>query len=149
MIPPWSRFRVLSPGDRLLVLEAAIVLVLVWAGLWVLRFTILRRLLDRYAGRADASVDRARPALDRVGWAVIAVARRLPVPMTCLVQALAADAMLRRRGFASQVRIGVRLHRNSARPLEAHAWVECDGGIVVGEVDDLADYAVLAAPGGS
>jgi hypothetical protein len=144
----WSQLRALNQCDRLLVREAAIVLILVWAGLGLLSFSSLRRLLDRYA-RARVSPDRARPALDRIGWAVTAVARRSPVPMTCLRQALAADAMLRRHGFASRLRLGVQLHpRPSSTSLQSHAWVECDGTIVVGGLEDLADYAVLAAPGG-
>jgi hypothetical protein len=66
--------------------------------------------------------------------------------MTCLVQALAADGMLRRRGFASTLHIGVRLHRPGSTPLQAHAWVKCEGQIVVGALDDLGEYAVLALP---
>jgi hypothetical protein len=148
VIPAWSRFRALNRDDRLLALEAAIVLVLVWAGLRTLRFRVLRHLLNRYAGRADARFDRTRPALNRIGWAVIVAADHLPTSMTCLVQALAADAMLRRRGFASELRLGVRLHRSGSDSLEAHAWVECDDGIVVGGLKDLTDYAVLRALGG-
>jgi hypothetical protein len=64
--------------------------------------------------------------------------------MTCLRQALAADAMLRRYGFASQLRLGVQRHRGpSSTSLQSHAWVECDGAIVVGGIEGLADYAVL------
>ena len=70
--------------------------------------------------------------------------------MTCLRQALVADAMLRRRDFPSRLRLGVQLHRRpSSTSLQSHAWVECDGAIVVGGLEDLADYAVLAAPGGT
>ena len=147
MTRAWSRFQALDPGERLLVREAAVVLILVWAGLGLLNFSTLRRLLDRYAS-ARMSPRGARPAPDRIGWAVMAVARRSPVPMTCLRQALAADAMLQRHGFASKLCLGVRRHRSiSSASLQSHAWVESEGAIVVGELDELADYAVLAAPG--
>jgi hypothetical protein len=139
----------LSPDERLLVREAAVVLILVWAGLGVLNFSTVRRLLDRYASARPVFPGGARPAPDRIGWAVMAVARRSPVPMTCLRQALAADAMLQRHGFESQLRLGVRRGPTpSSASLQSHAWVECDGAIVVGRLDGLADYAVLAAPGG-
>jgi hypothetical protein len=137
----------LNRDDRRLVLEAAIVLAVVWVGLWVLSFARVRGLIDRYAHQPRVSLDQARPAVGRIGWAVSAVAHRSPVPMTCLRQALAADAILRRRGFVSQLRFGVQLHRNNSfRSLEAHAWVECEGAIVVGDIKELADYLVLAAP---
>jgi hypothetical protein len=147
VIRTWRRFRALNPGDRLLVQEAAIVLFLVWAGLAALGFSALRRLLDRYA-RTRVPRDRAAVGPDRIGWAVIAVARRSPVPMTCLRQALAADAMLRRRGLASELRLGVQRRSDASILLQSHAWVECEGRVVVGGIEQLADYSVLAAPGG-
>jgi hypothetical protein len=52
--------------------------------------------------------------------------------------------MLHRRGYPADLRIGVYGRAtNAARPLEAHAWVECEGRVVVGKVQNLADYTVL------
>ena len=55
-------------------------------------------------------------------------------------------ALLHRHGHASNLKIGVRLVDRAVRdvPLDAHAWVECDGRIVIGAVADLDEYAVLA-----
>ncbi len=72
-----------------------------------------------------------------------AATRRLPFGTTCLVDALAADAMLRRRGIDCTVRFGVRAPRGSGR-LEAHAWLEHDGEAVLGRLEDRAGYAPLA-----
>jgi hypothetical protein len=69
------------------------------------------------------------------------VAGCLPAANNCLVLALVADTMLQRRGQASEIRIGVR--RPASRRVQAHAWVECDGAVVVGALDDLAEYAPL------
>jgi hypothetical protein len=70
-----------------------------------------------------------RAALE-VGWAVTRAAAYLPLPARCLAQALAARAMLRRRGIGSVMHVGV------ARPdegaLEAHAWLEAAGMEVTG-----------------
>ena len=52
--------------------------------------------------------------------------------------------MLRRRGLTSELRLGVRRPREGK--FQAHAWVECEGDIVVGDLDELAEYAPLAAP---
>ena len=57
--------------------------------------------------------------------------------------ALAADAMLRRRGLPSVLKIGVAPGRSEPGRFEAHAWVASDGLIVSGEVDGLADYIPL------
>jgi hypothetical protein len=84
-------------------------------------------------------------AIGPVRWAIAAVAARCP-PATCLIQALAADAMLRRRGLPCELRIGVRPRGDGAVPVEAHAWVECAGAVAVGAIDGLSSFTVLHAP---
>ena len=144
----WRRFSALNSQDRRLVVRAAMLLAFTRVGLWVLPFATVRSLLDRYA-RAVAA-PRIPPAGDtatRTGWAVAAVARRGP-GMTCLVQALVADSLLRRAGLQPQLRIGVRGRPEpAARRFESHAWVECEGRVVVGDTDGLTGYGVLSAPG--
>jgi hypothetical protein len=58
-----------------------------------------------------------------------------------LIEALAAEAMLRRRGFDARFMLGV--SRPTDRGLGAHAWIELDGEVIVGSLDTLASYAVL------
>ena len=140
----WSRFRSLSRADQALVIEAATLLVFVRLGTVLLSFSALRRALEGYvrlAPRLDRDSSRAR--VDRVAWAVSAVARRRPVRTTCLVESLAVDAMLRRRGYACALRVGVR--PPCERTLAAHAWVEHQGAVVFGATEDLAEYSVLSA----
>jgi hypothetical protein len=66
--------------------------------------------------------------------------------MTCLVDALVADTMLRRRRYPSKLCLGVRSHAPS-KALVGHAWVEGDGEIVVGQTGDLGTYAPLTPRG--
>jgi len=148
VIAAYRSFTALDRADRRLVLEAAVLIALAWTGLRLLGFATLRRTLDRVAGsRGSARSGQTHAALvGRVGWAVTAIAARFPAA-TCLVQALAADTILRRRGIACELRIGVRPGDNGARPIEAHAWVDCGGAVAVGAVDDLRDFKVLATPG--
>lgn len=68
-------------------------------------------------------------ALD-VGWAVRRVAAYFPVSALCLAQALAARAMLRRRGIGSTLHVGVA--RSESAPFEAHAWLDAAGVEVTG-----------------
>jgi hypothetical protein len=144
-----QRFLTLDRHDRALVLEGAMLLSFAWVGLRLMSFVRLRALLDGYALRFRTASPAVKLVLDRTNWAVSAVAERSPVSMTCLLRALAADAILRRHGFASQLRIGVRhSHRRSSRPLDSHAWVECDDRIVIGQLDDLDDYAVMSPSAG-
>jgi hypothetical protein len=60
-----------------------------------------------------------------------------------LQQAFAALLMLRRRGLAARVHLGV-AHRPGLGPLEAHAWSYC-GSVAVTGVDRAADFIPIAA----
>ena len=57
----------------------------------------------------------------------------------CLVQAVAAEVMLNQAGHPRELRIGV---ANGADELIAHAWVESEGRVVIGEIE-LDRYAPL------
>ncbi|MBI4421387.1 MAG: lasso peptide biosynthesis B2 protein [Gemmatimonadetes bacterium] len=172
MIETWRRLSGLRVEDRRLLLEAVALLAVTRIGLRVMPLAAVRRLLVPSAGRwpggpADGgprtglSADPIRRSaggaggrVERVSWAITAASRRLPGTTSCLAQALVAERMLRRRGHTPELRIGVRhgpmpqSERRSAlrkAPLDAHAWVECDGVVVVGQRADLADYGVLSA----
>jgi hypothetical protein len=146
VIALYRRFASLERSDRRLVLEAASLMAIVWIGLRLFRFPTLRRILDRYAGSSTDAGQSHTGAIGRVRWAITGVAARFRGSATCLVQALAADAILRHKGIPSELHIGVRVHRNGAVPLEAHAWVECEGRVAIGFIESLPDFEVLAAP---
>ena len=134
----WRAFTSLDPEARGLVVEAAMLLGFVSIGLRTMPFGSLRRTLDRYAARRPRE---RRSSRSDVGWAVNAAGRRLP-GRTCLIEALAADVMLRRRGYEPRLQLGVRKSSDPSRPVDAHAWIECDGEIVVGGLDTLALYTL-------
>ena len=118
---------------RLLLIEAAVSIALIWAGLRVMPFLRLQRMLDRCVPlRFPSAMWRIPPAISAVNWAVTAISARFP-PATCLVQALAAAAMLRRRGHACDLEsVFGRAAIAAGARIEAHAWVECDGRVAIG-----------------
>ena len=116
--------------------EAALLLLLVRIGLHATSYARLRAWLERMA----VVRSRTRSPVGDITWAVGAAGRRI-IGTTCVAEALAVYTMLRRRGYEPVLRIGVRQSDHSL--LEAHAWVECDGDIVMGEVPQIAGYAIL------
>jgi hypothetical protein len=86
------------------------------------------------ATTAEVPLDLGRlpcdPRARAVARLVARAERRLPWQTTCLVAALAARAMLRRRGIASVLRFGLR--RSTDGRLDAHAWLEAGDGVVCG-----------------
>lgn len=100
-----------------------------------LPFSLLARFFGQAVPPADAraaetarrlSASHKRLAED-IGWAVTRSARHLPLTVVCLPQAMAARAMLQRRGIASVLHLGA-----STRPLEGHAWLDAGGVEVTG-----------------
>ena len=135
----WS----LSFLDRSLLAESFVVLALIKAGLWLLPFRALRRLLriDLESDPQNALVDRAYER--KVVWAIDAVGHRLPIFKNCLNRALATQLLLRRRGRRAKLQFGV--IRNSEGRVEFHAWLERDGEIIIGALSDLASYSPLGS----
>jgi hypothetical protein len=98
------------------------------------------------AERPEAGLAERQAAFD-IGWAVGRVAARFPTSAMCLAQALAARTMLRRRGVASRLHVGV--GRSKEAPFEAHAWLEAAGVEVTGYPvpAHFREIGVLAADG--
>lgn len=128
-------FRRRSATDWMCLGEAALLHVLIVAGLRTLTYPRVQRWCEHIA-----RIRRRSPSsMSQVVWAINAVSRRIG-RATCLAEAAVAYTMLRRHGHDPLMRIGV---RHGASIIEAHAWVECDGLVVVGEVPEMTGYAVL------
>jgi hypothetical protein len=124
-------FRLQAP-DRRMITEAAAAVITIRVALWLVEFGRLRAALDRLAALLEVAASTASAPVERVTWAVSAVSARVP-RATCLTQALAARLMLERRRVPATLRIGVA--RTAEYSVEAHAWLECDGHIVIGEAE--------------
>lgn len=97
------------------------------------------QLLTALQNRAPASPVNARnpdarESLAGIAWAIAAAAARVPWRADCLVQALAADRWLRRRGFAPEFFLGVT--KDNCGRLLAHAWIRCEDVTVTNAGDD-------------
>lgn len=130
------KFARLPAHDRAVLARAVFTLGAARLATWFLPFEVGRRLL---VGRRQVAT-RAITS-DQVRWAMLHAQRVIP-QATCLPQALAAEALLTRGGLPAQLQIGVR--KTSAGTLAAHAWVESDGRIVVGDLGaELGSYTRL------
>jgi hypothetical protein len=129
---------------RLKVLEAATLLLL---ARYLIRFVAMRRwrgslgqpcdlppaataaVPSRHTGPLPGTERIVRQAIDRA-------CRRLPGETVCLPRAMAAQWMLRRRGKHPGLVFGIRPDDSREKVRHGfHAWVECDGRVVIGEID--------------
>jgi transglutaminase superfamily protein len=133
----FARFLRLSPSDKRLLARAT--LALLAARLAAIVIKLARRKMPLASARSIIRLSQknflpfeSAPSADRVVWAVKAAARIVPTCGNCLVQALAAEAVLIRAGHSCELRIGV------VKPGDeflAHAWLESEGRILIGESD--------------
>lgn len=119
-------FRALDSADRLLVLEAIVALSVAGVLLRAVPFRWLARWLSR---TPDDGVCVER-LLVRVRRAVTMAAANVPWTAVCLPQAMAAKALLARRGHGSACVFGAGTDANGT--LVSHAWLVSGGRIVVG-----------------
>lgn len=125
----WRAFGGLKPSERRLALEAAVGLTSTWFGLRVLGFHNCKAAIEKVTPLSSKVPESAEGAgtVTTIARMEAAAARHLFFTPTCLVQSLVLAAMLRRRGFDAQLRIGA---RKEAGQFEAHAWVELDGAVL-------------------
>ena len=130
-----------SPAVYLRAVEAASYLTV--ASL-AIRFVPFRRLIPLFT-RALPGAELTGPARTRaiadVRRAVLGVAARLPNRPVCFPRAVAAQAMLRRRGVGTTLCYGV----NTApdRGLNAHVWLNAGNEGVIGQ-EIAAQFPLLA-----
>lgn len=130
----------LSAADQSLLLRSVFVLGMITLGLRVLSFQTIQRLLIRPGHKAAGLHSAGQPPADRIAWAVRVASRCVPAA-TCLPQALAVRMLCKQQGCSARLHIGVA--KGERGQLEAHAWVESQGRIVVGNSPDLSRFAPL------
>jgi hypothetical protein len=122
---------------RVYLREAAVMLTL---ARFAVRFVSPARVFA-WANRPPRRINRF--AVDEASWIFWAVANIGEKPWMnalCLPRALAAHAMLRRRGIASRLCLGI---AREGRELTAHAWVEVGEDKIVSD-PEVVRYTRLA-----
>ncbi len=133
------KFFNLSSSEQRLLIKAWILLGVIRLGLELFPFSTLRKLLNRLRflmGHSGKDFSE-----EYLVWSVAVVSPYIP-KATCLAQALTAQILLQRAGHQACLHIGVN-HGIGGR-LEAHAWVESRGRILIGGFD-LHRYTHLLA----
>ncbi|MEO0374624.1 MAG: lasso peptide biosynthesis B2 protein [Cyanobacteria bacterium P01_A01_bin.17] len=141
------KFVRLPARDRLLLLKAFVLLGLVRLGLWRLSFKRLQQVLHKISHSPQASpVASIRcSSIHKIVWAVDVSGHLMPGHVKCLARALTAQVLMSRRGYTPDLRIGVAKDQNNC--LEAHAWIELEGSVVIGLLPDLKRFVPMPSLG--
>jgi hypothetical protein len=139
----------LTASDWLLIAQAWTWLGAVEAGLSCLPLQKLLRIIQRPRNAPTVSRELGELQLvipERVAYCVGLATRLHWSDSTCLKRSLVLYALLARRGFDAQLLIGAA--RATKGQLDAHAWLECQGKVLLGETSP-GRYTTLYAIAGS
>ncbi len=105
----------------------------------MLPFSVFRNVFRRFTttGRPE---EVSQQEIELTVWAVDTAANLLPMEVLCLPRALATKYLLRKMP-ALTLEIGVEI--NPAKQFEAHAWVERNGSIIIGNWPESVSYQRL------
>ena len=123
----------LSALDWLLIVQATLWFAVVEFGLCLLQFRNVLAML--HGAKRSARNSHSQPSVvasgspERAAYCVELASRLHPLHATCLKKALVLYALLARRGFEVQLVIGA---ARDGRRLDAHAWLEHQGRIILG-----------------
>jgi hypothetical protein len=134
------KFLSLTPSDRRLLVRALLLLGSVRLALRLLPFQAWRKFLAKMTLANTELQKKEREPTDRVVWAVTVASRYMP-SVKCLARALTTQILLAQRGDSASLRIGVA--KSEEGQLDAHAWVESQGRVVMGGLRDLSRYTPL------
>lgn len=140
-----KRYRDRTPEERRAVTRAGLLIVALQAALKVLPF---QKVMDGvnwvsrlHPSEGSGHVVHSQFDRDLAVWAVEAAGRRLLSRNPCLPRALAVLILFRRGGEPAELRLGVA--READGLVEAHAWIESAGQVVIGGDVPLETYTRL------
>lgn len=139
---PLRKVWYLSPSDRYLLVTSLGLLSAIRLGLWLLPFRTLLRVLGKVSQPISPPGQAINPAsVGKIVWAVNVVSRYMPGGVKCLARALTTQVLMSQHGHIPELRIGVA--KGEEGNLEAHAWIEHQGQVVIGNLRDLSRFIPL------
>lgn len=131
-----NRWKALSFALKIRFLRAAIVLIFIKTGLFLLPFSTFRKVF-RWFSSTGFQHEYDRQEIDEIVWSVETAANILPISLLCLPRALAAKYLLRK---AASLTLEIGIEINPKNGFEAHAWVEKEGTVIIGDWSDSVSY---------
>ncbi|WP_233876792.1 lasso peptide biosynthesis B2 protein [Dyadobacter sp. CY323] len=133
LIGKWQK---LPTSGKLIFLKASACLLLIKTGLTILPFSFFRKAFHWFTS-TRSSKEFSAIEINRIVWAVDTAANLLPFELLCLPRALATKYLLRE---APELTLEIGIEINPAKQFEAHAWVERNGNIIIGDWPKTISY---------
>jgi len=121
-------FLKLNSTEKFILIKAFFLLLTVRLMLWILPFSFIQKITPRLTD-VSGDMKTSEVSIEKLTWAIKVMSIYIP-GATCLTRALAAQILLARYNYSSNIKIGV---FKNGEEFEAHAWLETEGGIILGE----------------
>jgi len=139
-----AKWRRRSRAERVLLMEAVVLLGIARLAVLVLPFKWLAVTLGRHMKETGTETDPSvLPYVRMVGQAVRSAADNTPWESLCLPQAVAGQWMLKRRHIAGTLYLGVSKDKTKTEGLAAHAWLRY-GNIILTGREGHRQFTVVA-----
>lgn len=127
-------------GDQCRLLLAGFLLLLLPVVFSIGSFVQVRQRM-MWISKWAARIVPGTPTYIRVVSAVKLADHHLPGSRKCLIRSSTAEVLLLLYEFTPEHRIGVAKEEDGE--ISAHSWLELDGDVIIGELDDLARFDPL------
>jgi hypothetical protein len=139
LVTKWTRLPIV---EQWLVIKVAMIFVTLRLGMFLVSLRQLQSVLGWLAAIArKLQQGNRQDDRNQILWVTSRLGANFLTNRSCLTEALTVQLLFWRRGYSADLRIGVSKQQNGK--LIAHAWVESEGEVVIGAVDELPNYAVL------
>ena len=115
---------------------------LIRLGLWILPYRFLTKWLSGLGSSDSFNQTNDWKLIKDISYSVRICAKYVPFA-SCLTQALATQTLLQLKGQKSILKFGV--DKDESKKLIAHAWVEIDDKIIIGNSTEISRYSVLSS----
>jgi hypothetical protein len=132
----------LSRYESILLLVTFSLLFVVRLGLFLLPFQTLVRLLG-IVSKIPVQIYQETEVPSKIVRAVDMSSFYMFGNVKCLARALTTQTLLKWHGYAPDFKLGVT--RSDSGQLEAHAWVEYEGEVIVGDLYNLDGFVPFAS----
>lgn len=142
-----KKFISLNKKDMLLLIEAFTSSGLYRLIILTVPFKIYRRYMGTYNIESSENINpNYIVTIQKIAWAVNITGKFSPWKSKCLVRALTAQKMLKKRSIDSTLYLGVK--KGNQNKMEAHAWLRCGkffitGGTIMNEFTGIAKFSTF------
>lgn len=139
------KLSLLSWQQRRVLLYTFVIINTVRLLLWLFPLGMTRQQLKLFMSKWICRPQAKLVSVSFIVKAVEIAARYSPEKPMCLARALTTQVLLNRYRYSCSLRIGI--HKNGDQKLEAHAWIEHHGQVIVGNLSNLNQFKTFTTGG--